>query len=65
MVVPGRSLSARMSASWIGAAAPIQASRIRRVLAPLLRDALFQARDRACWLNSPISASAAGVRAGS
>ena len=61
----GRPESARMSASWTGASVPTQASRIRRVLAPLLREALFQPRARACCLRSLTKASAAGVRAGS
>ena len=44
IVVPGRLLSALMSASGMGAPAPTQASSIRRVLVPLLRGALFQPR---------------------
>ena len=65
MVVLGRALSARMSASGTGASAPSQASRMRRVLVALLREPLVQPPARAWRSSSSTRALAAGVRAGS
>ena len=65
IAVLGRELSALTSASWTGASAPSQASRIRSVLVALLRGPLSMPQALACRSSSSTRALAASVRAGS